>query len=155
MKRLFLVRHAEAVPTWESGGSDFDRPLSQRGRTRFESLIQQLTKETVHPDCILHSPKLRAVQTAELLATQLEIAESRIDSVTFLGQSYTVETLREQLEQRSDEQIALVAHQPTLGWMVNELTGGQLVAFSPGTIVQLDFETGWSRASISQVWECR
>ena len=61
---LTLVRHAIA----EDGADDAARPLSKRGRQRFEDVVQELDSLGVRFDRILHSPKRRAVETAELLA---------------------------------------------------------------------------------------
>jgi phosphohistidine phosphatase len=69
--RIYLVRHGDAVPE-EDAGSDRDRWLSARGREGARVLGRLLREQNVVPDVILTSPLPRAVQTAELIAQQLE-----------------------------------------------------------------------------------
>ena len=58
---IYLVHHADAVL------SDVDpmRPLSARGRASAQLLALDATRREVYPECIWHSGKLRARQTAE------------------------------------------------------------------------------------------
>lgn len=66
--RLTLVRHAIAA----EGDDDFQRPLTTRGRARFEKSVQRLKRMKVRFEGVLHSPKVRALETAELLAPLVE-----------------------------------------------------------------------------------
>ena len=69
--KIYLVRHAEAVPE-EDAGSDRDRWLSSRGREAARILARLLRDARVEPDAIVCSPLPRAVQTAELVAAGLD-----------------------------------------------------------------------------------
>ena len=69
--RIYLVRHADAVPE-EEAGSDRDRWLSPRGREAARILGRLLREHHVAPDAIVSSPLPRAVQTAELVAASLD-----------------------------------------------------------------------------------
>lgn len=64
---LFLIRHAIAE---ERSASlvDADRALTSEGRKRFKAVVQSLERTGFRFDRVYHSPWLRAVQTAELLA---------------------------------------------------------------------------------------
>lgn len=64
---LFLVRHAIA----EDGVDDDARPISAKGRRRFQKIVQALAGLDVQLDRVVHSPKLRALQTAELMTPLL------------------------------------------------------------------------------------
>jgi len=59
---LVLVHHGDAV------GPEIDpmRPLSDRGRASAQLLAFDAAKKGIRPDCIWHSGKLRARQTAEI-----------------------------------------------------------------------------------------
>ncbi len=59
---IFLVHHADAV------GPDVDpgRPLSSGGRATAERLAFDAFKKGVRPECVWHSGKMRARQTAEI-----------------------------------------------------------------------------------------
>jgi phosphohistidine phosphatase len=64
---LFLIRHAIAEER-RVGLPDAERALTDRGRARFEGVVQSLDRAGFRFDRVYHSPWLRAVQTAELLA---------------------------------------------------------------------------------------
>jgi len=59
---IFLVHHGDAV------GPEVDamRPLSERGRAAVLLVADEAARRGVKPDCIWHSGKLRARQTAEV-----------------------------------------------------------------------------------------
>jgi phosphohistidine phosphatase len=64
---LFLIRHAIAE---ERRADLFDahRQLTDKGRARFEAVVDSLQSAGFEFDRVYHSPWLRAAQTAELLA---------------------------------------------------------------------------------------
>ena len=71
--KIYLVRHAEAVP--EDGAvRDDDRWLTPRGREAARGLARLLREQQVEPDAVLTSPLPRALQTAELLADGTMVA---------------------------------------------------------------------------------
>jgi len=69
--KVFLVRHAEAVPE-DASLRDEDRWLTARGREMARGLARLLREQRVEPDAMLSSPLPRAMQTAELLAGGLD-----------------------------------------------------------------------------------
>ena len=70
MKRLFLLRHAKAVPA-ESGIEDFDRTLMLSGMQDAGAMARYLRKSDYAVDLILCSAAARTVQTAELMLQEL------------------------------------------------------------------------------------
>jgi len=70
MKRLFLLRHAKAVPP-ESGIEDFDRTLMLSGMQDAGAMARYLRKSDYAVDLILCSAAARTVQTAELMLQEL------------------------------------------------------------------------------------
>lgn len=66
-KRLWLVRHAEAVPAEEFDGGDLDRPLTGKGIAFSRRVFRQWATVCPAPDAVISSQATRAVQTAELL----------------------------------------------------------------------------------------
>jgi len=61
--RLYLVQHGEAKREEE----DPSRPLTENGRREVEIVAKFLSEAGIKIDKILHSGKLRAAQTAEIL----------------------------------------------------------------------------------------
>jgi phosphohistidine phosphatase len=71
MKRLFLLRHAKAVPA-DAATSDFDRTLMLSGMQDAAQMARYLRKSDCGVDLILCSASARTVQTAELVLHQIE-----------------------------------------------------------------------------------
>src|SRR5713226_3654796 len=61
---FYLVRHGEA----KAEHKDPRRPLSERGRREVESVARAAAAKGIQLFAILHSDKLRAQQTGEILA---------------------------------------------------------------------------------------
>ena len=132
---LFVIRHAIAVP-----GSmllaDADRPLSPKGRARFSQAVLGLQCLKIRFDQLYHSPWLRAVETAELLAPVLA------------GQAVCSPALarapsQELLEALVGARVALVGHEPWMGELVAWLTtgappDGSVFAFKRGGVAWLE-----------------
>jgi phosphohistidine phosphatase len=72
MKRLFLLRHAKAVPADESGIEDFDRTLMLSGMQDAGAMARYLRKSDYGLDLILCSASARTTQTAELVLHEIE-----------------------------------------------------------------------------------
>ena len=130
---LTIVRHAIA----EDGADDAARPLSKKGRRRFEDVVKELDSLGVRFDRILHSPKRRAVETAELLRG---LCDGALQPTTLLAKEPGVE-LWSLLE---GERLAVVGHEPhltaVLSWLVTgEPTGGNFV-LKKGGVAQLEGE---------------
>lgn len=109
---LALVRHAPA----EAGDDDFSRPLSRKGRRRFREVVDGLEELGLHFERVLHSPKLRALETAELLsplADQLEVT-------ALLAEAPSPALL----EALTGDTVALVGHEPWLSRLLAWLTVG-------------------------------
>lgn len=65
--RIYLARHGEAVEALENPR----RPLSAKGRAEVERMASFLARGGVRPRRVIHSPKLRASETAAILARVL------------------------------------------------------------------------------------
>lgn len=78
--RITLVRHGESVGNAEErlqGHADY--PLSVRGRTQVVALAQRWKAEAITFDHVIASPLSRALETARIIATALEIPSPEID----------------------------------------------------------------------------
>jgi len=133
---LYLVRHGAA----KSESEDPARPLSKEGRRTVEQVAELLSARGVRIDRLEHSDKLRARQTAEILATRLHPAEGP-SRVAGLAPNDDVEPTRARLmeEPRS---LMLVGHLPHLGRLVSCLLGLEAdhpaVQFQMGGVVCLE-----------------
>jgi len=132
--KLYLVRHGEPKPESE----DPERPLSDKGRQEIERLAV-FVKDRFYIHSIRHSGKLRAKQTAEILAQALEPAEG-------LKQSDGLKPLDDpniwaDRLSTMDEDIMLVGHLPHLSRLVSDLimrdAEKKIVDFTTGGLVHL------------------
>jgi phosphohistidine phosphatase len=86
VKRLTLLRHANAE--WkDTSVADFDRPLNRKGVSESTAMAKRLFERGFVPDFVLTSPAVRAVQTMEVFARELELParRSRTDERLYLA----------------------------------------------------------------------
>lgn len=130
---FFLVRHGEAKPDHD----DPRRPLSDRGRTDVEKIARAAVAKKVKVDGILHSEKLRARQTAEILARFLSPAGG-VRETSGLAPEDDPLLAAAELE-AADASLMLVGHLPHLGRLASLLVTGdgerKIVEFLPATMV--------------------
>ncbi len=137
--KLHVIRHAEAVEQSSTTPDEY-RYLSCRGRTRFRRVAETLKKCGIDPDIIMSSPRVRAVQTAEIIAETIRFSGELL-IVPFLGESFSIAQLQEYLEKRGGvRELALVGHEPDLGCVVGELLGKSAFTIKKGSIVSLNLK---------------
>ena len=131
--KLYLVQHAEAKPEAE----DPRRPLTEKGEADSKRLAEFL-KGFIRVGRILHSDKLRAVQTAQALAEELKPREVSVgddlkpldDPAAWAGRLASI-----------DEDLMLVGHMPHLGKLASLLLCGDerlKLGFEPGSAACLE-----------------
>lgn len=110
MKRLILMRHAEAQRAAASG-DDRDRALSVRGRADATLMGRALASKGLRPDLALVSSAVRTRQTWELTHEAFGDVDVReLDPLYNAG----ADTLRQAVEAAEDEAgcLLLLAHNP-------------------------------------------
>src|SRR5688500_14686245 len=100
---LFIIRHAIA----EDGEDDDVRPLSPKGLKRFRDTVSTPVRLDIRFDPVLHSPKVRAVQTAEMLGPLLE---GNRETTPLLAMPPAAALLKLFI----GESVAVVGHEPYL-----------------------------------------
>jgi phosphohistidine phosphatase SixA len=93
---------------------------------------------------LIHSPKLRAVQTAEILSSNA-IGDKVLEDERLLP-SGEVSQVEQLLEQHSDTNVALVSHLPLVAHLAAWFSAGQIDAgqfgyFAPAGLVELEMDT--------------
>ena len=134
----YLVQHGEAKPEQE----DPARPLSDRGRRDVERVAQAAGRSGVSVAEIVHSGKLRAQQTADLLAAALSPVGG-VRAVAGLAPLDDPAAARELLDQAAAPRM-IVGHLPHLSRLTSLLLVGdptrEIVSFRMGAIVCLTRE---------------
>lgn len=133
---LHLVRHADAGDPEAWTGPDAVRPLSEKGRTQAERLGVFLADHDVRPDAVITSPKLRASQTAEIVAGHLGVAVATDDR---LGGPMDLAKLDTVLTDAGDpDRPMLFGHDPDFSEFVAELCGAANVPMRKGALAKID-----------------
>jgi phosphohistidine phosphatase len=131
--RLYLAQHGDAVPEQ----LDPERPLSAAGRRDVEAVARLLASIGIRAQRVAHSGKLRAQQTAELLAAPGMVPET----MTGLNPNDPVEPVARSIAEWTSD-VMLVGHLPFMGELVGHLVAGDerklVAAFVPGTVVCLE-----------------
>lgn len=123
---LYIIRHAIAQPLGRKNDfTDEKRALTAEGRDRIRDAARGLRKLGVELDLILTSPLLRAVETAEVVATVFGISRKEIEQTGNLAPGSSPAGLLAELKNRTGvESVALVGHQPDLGELICKVIRG-------------------------------
>ncbi len=135
---LYLMQHGQATTEAE----DPERPLTDAGRAAVQRVARRARAAGVRISGCLHSGKLRAQQTAQLLVTEIGV-EPSLEARPGLAPKDPVAPVAQWLRASSGhESLALVGHQPFLGKLASLLVVGdeqaQVVGFQMGCLVKLE-----------------
>jgi phosphohistidine phosphatase len=148
--RLYLLRHADAGDPEAWSGPDEARPLSGKGEKQSRRLGKLLASVGFAPSVILSSPKLRAKQTAEILADELGL-EVTIDERLALGlDAVAVEAIL--FDTGEPEEPVLVGHDPDFSELSAWLIGAPSFQMKKGALVRIDTVRPISKASGTLRW---
>jgi phosphohistidine phosphatase len=135
---LHFLRHADAGDPMAWTGDDADRPLSDKGRKQADRLGRFLSGVGFTPDAIITSPKVRAAQTAEIVADHLELPVAIDDR---LAGALDADTLDGLLRDAGDPgRPVVVGHDPDFSDLVAELCGASSLLMRKGALVRIDIE---------------
>jgi phosphohistidine phosphatase len=136
---IYLIQHGESKPKEENP----DRPLTDAGKRTVGRVAVLLASLGISFDTVFHSGKLRAQQTAEILANQLKISD-RVEARTGLDPLDPVEPTKNWLSEQAErglKSIAIVGHLPFLDKLASLLVTGNetagVIAFQYAGVVRL------------------
>ena len=139
-RQLTIVRHAKS--SWsDTGLSDFDRPLNDRGLKNAPEMGRRLAEESYSVDRIISSPAMRAITTAEIIASEIgfdakqivkhaEIYEASVDTLLSLITSFEGKT----------KSVMLVGHNPGFTVLCNYLSNASIDNMPTCSIAQIKFD---------------
>jgi len=123
MKTLLIMRHAKSDYPPDVA-DDFDRPLNKRGRKDVPRMARLLRAFGPLPDCILSSPAARARQTAEGMASGLDLSEKSLlfDQRLYLaGSEALIQTIGELPDPGATALV--IGHNPGLEQWLGQICG--------------------------------
>jgi phosphohistidine phosphatase len=143
--KLYLIQHGEA----KSEVEDPERSLTARGEREVMAVSKVAGGLQIKPSKVYHSGKLRAKQTAEIIASGLKISDSFVQPVQGLNPNDDIHPWVERIS-KEKEDLMLVGHLPFLEKLTSFLLCGnenaRSVLFRYGAIVRLDQkeDKGWA-----------
>lgn len=133
--KIYLVRHGE--PVLEQ--IDPEKPLSPKGRIEIERISKFFGEDSFPLSFILHSKKLRAKQTAEILGGTIA-PKALLKEFTDLGPDDSIDSILRKINEE-DRDFMIVGHLPFLNRVIGQLIAGDknlhLIHFQRGKIVCL------------------
>ncbi|HEX6867265.1 MAG TPA: histidine phosphatase family protein [Candidatus Limnocylindrales bacterium] len=150
MIELHFLRHAHAGIPEAWNGPDAARPLSDKGEKQADRLGRFLAGVRFAPDAIITSPKLRARQTAEIVAGHLGLSVALDER---LASGFDVSTVEAILADAGDPtRPVLAGHDPDFSEIVATLTGAAGLTMAKGAIVRIDIERPLAEGAGNLVW---
>jgi len=148
VKILYLTRHAKS--SWKHPDlSDFDRILNKRGKHDAPLMGVFLKNKRISPDLILSSPAKRAIQTAKILARELEYPHEKIQTNQhiYLADSDTLVNILQNVSDES-QRLMLIGHNPGLTHLANHLADANIANIPTTGIVEIHFDVNhWQHIS--------
>lgn len=137
MTGLHLLRHAHAGDPERWDAPDAARPLSEKGRRQAARLGALLAAMDEPPDLFVTSPKVRAAQTAELVAEAIGAAVV-VDAR--LAGGLDVRAVEDILLESAPDAArpCLVGHDPDFSGILGDLLGIAPVPMRKGAIARID-----------------
>ncbi len=125
--RLYLFRHGPAQEQAPDGGDDL-RALTAKGIKRTRVCARGLARLIDAPEVLLTSPKLRAAQTADIVAEVLKVKPHALPE---LAQGSPQKLLRK-LAKLNPPTVMIVGHEPMLSQLIALVcTGDASCEFAP------------------------
>jgi phosphohistidine phosphatase len=135
---LYFLRHADAGDPMAWTADDAERPLSDKGRKQADRLGRFLAGLGFSPDAIITSPKVRAAQTAEIVAEHLDVTVAVDDRLAGALDPGTLDGL---LADAGDPaRPVVVGHDPDFSDLLAELCGASSLLMRKGALARVDIE---------------
>lgn len=141
--KLYLMRHGDAL----SSEDDPERGLTNDGKLKIELLAKHLNKQNLNFDCVCHSFKKRAKETAEIMSKNIspDIVPALIQNIT---PNDDPKLLAAEIKNWNEDTL-VTSHLPFVPNLITLLTGQDVytsgISFETGTIVCLEKnDTDWS-----------
>ena len=148
MKKLIIIRHSKS--SWKDLSiGDFHRPLNKRGKTDGPIMANFLSSK-INKICFLHSSSsVRTFETSKFFIDRIKFDQIKYDDSLYHGSSFSILNL---IRNYSDNfsSVAIIAHNPGLTNLINELTNIDLDNLPTTGIAEIDFNCiKWNDISLN------
>ncbi len=137
---LYLMRHANAGIRRENPALDAKRALVKEGKDQCILMARLLSALKVQAEVIISSPLKRALQTAQLVGTELGY-EAKVEVSPALGPNASYTDFLQLVEKYADrEDVLMVGHNPNLFKFLGQLitgNGGAGVRMRKGSVARI------------------
>jgi phosphohistidine phosphatase len=120
--KLYFLRHAHAEDGKE--GSDHKRRLTSKGLRAASNVAKVLSTLKFSPVVVYSSPRVRARQTAEVIAASLGVNIEIRDEMDFGFDAAAVKQLMN--AHKPESELLLVGHEPSMSQVITGLTGARV-----------------------------
>jgi phosphohistidine phosphatase len=135
---LDLLRHADAGDPEAWDRPDAERPLSDKGRKQAKRLGDHLSSIGFRAEAIITSPKVRAAETAELVAERID---GTVTEDERLAGALDVELIDAILGDAGDPgEAMLVGHDPDFSELLSVLCAAAGVTMRKGALARIEVD---------------
>ncbi|HKK20866.1 MAG TPA: histidine phosphatase family protein [candidate division Zixibacteria bacterium] len=149
MKRVYIVRHAQAVGK-DLGMPDFERSLEPKGVRDSRKTGKRLARQDLQSAILISSPANRALETAHLVAKELDYPVEKILLKEPVYESSDVSAFIGILRELNDaySTALLFGHEPSLSEFVSLLSGVPIASMPKAGVIGLEFsDATWTTVS--------
>lgn len=131
--KLYFLRHGYAEDGFNI--SDHDRKLTAEGITRMKTAAQVIARMNLKPKHIYSSPRIRAKQTAEIVAQALGMTVEIREELNF---GFHAGLVKQMIAGNGiDDEVMFVGHEPTMSETIKMLCGAN-VDMKKGSLARID-----------------
>lgn len=141
--RLYLIQHGISLPEEE----DPEKSLGPQGKEQTQKVAEFLRTKNIKVDCIWHSTKMRAIQTAKIISNCIFCLD--VQEKNDLNPLDSVEKFPDEIH-ALNKNLMIVGHLPFLQKLVSLLLAEsedfQFVTFKNSGAVCLEYSDSWQIA---------
>ena len=137
MKKLIIIRHSKS--SWKDLSlGDFHRPLNRRGKSDGPIMANFLSRK-INKICFLHSSSsVRTFETSKFFIDRIKFDKIKYDDSLYHSSSFSIlNVIRNYSDNLSS--VAIIAHNPGLTNLINELTNIYIDNLPTTGIAEIDF----------------
>jgi phosphohistidine phosphatase len=139
---IYLLRHGIAIERGTPGYPNDDRPLTEAGVDKMKKGAKGISRCIKRPDVILTSPLKRALDTAKILAAELNAAGIVKTTDALLPAGSQKQLSEDMAKHKNAEALVIVGHSPDLERIAASLLGTplRLLEFKKGGMCAIELD---------------